>query len=68
MNAAHQGLEAVKGGAFAGKIVIYPQITDLPLTPLEELKNVLPEVAAKLGPLDTWTKEAETALIERCVE
>jgi len=64
MNAAHRGLEAVKGGEFAGKIVIYPQIADLPLTPLGELRNVLPEVAAKLGPLDTWTKEAETALIE----
>jgi len=64
MNAAHRGLEAVKGGEFAGKIVVYPQIADLPLTPLEELKNVLPEVAAKLGPLDTWTKEAEIALIE----
>jgi len=63
MNAAHRGLEAVKGGEFAGKIVIYPQIVDLPLTPLEDLKEALPEVAAKLGPLDTWTKEAEIALI-----
>jgi threonine dehydrogenase-like Zn-dependent dehydrogenase len=67
MNAAHKGLEAVKGGTFAGKTVIFPQISDLPLTPLEGLGNVLPDVAAKLGPLDTWTKEAENALIEHFV-
>ncbi len=65
MTAAHEGLEAVKAGAFAGKIVIYPQIPDLPLTPLEKLRDVLPEVAAKLGPGDTWTREAETELIRR---
>lgn len=64
INAAHRGLEAVKSGEFAGKIVIYPQIADLPLTPLERLQETLPEVAAKLGPLNTWTREAERALIE----
>jgi threonine dehydrogenase-like Zn-dependent dehydrogenase len=63
MAAAHHGLRAVKEGTFAGKVVIYPQIPDLPLTPLEELKAVLPDVAAKLGPKDTWTKEAELALL-----
>jgi threonine dehydrogenase-like Zn-dependent dehydrogenase len=67
MRAAHEGLEAVKGGSFAGKIVIYPQIVDLPLTPLEALTDILPDVAAKLGPKDTWTKEAEVALIEHLV-
>jgi threonine dehydrogenase-like Zn-dependent dehydrogenase len=65
MAAAHEGLEAVKEGRFAGKIVIYPQIPELPLTPLEKLQDVLPEVAAKLGPRHTWTNEAELALIER---
>ena len=65
MVAAHEGLEAVKSGAFAGKIVIYPQIPDLRLTPLEKLKDVLPEVAAKLGPGDTWTREAEAELVRR---
>jgi threonine dehydrogenase-like Zn-dependent dehydrogenase len=64
MAAAHDGLRAVKEGTFAGKVVIYPQIPDLPLTPLEDLKDVLPDVAAKLGPKDTWTNEAELALLE----
>lgn len=68
MNAAHDGLKAVKEGTFAGKVVIYPQIPDLPLTPLEKLKDVLPDVAAKLGPRDTWTNEAESALVEHVPE
>ncbi len=64
MVAAHDGLKAVKEGTFAGKVLIYPQIPDLPLTPLENLRDVLPDVAAKLGPKSTWTKEAELALLE----
>jgi threonine dehydrogenase-like Zn-dependent dehydrogenase len=62
--AAHEGLAGVKAARFTGKVVIYPQIKDLPLTPLENLKNLLPEVAAKLSPEGAWTKEAEQALIE----
>lgn len=68
--AAIGGIEAVKDGltgvaesAFPGKIVIYPHIQGLPLTPLTELKNTLPEVAAKLGTDDVWTDEAEQALL-----
>ncbi|MGQ9731636.1 MAG: alcohol dehydrogenase catalytic domain-containing protein [Candidatus Zipacnadales bacterium] len=68
MKAAREGLRAVKEGTFAGKIVIYPQILELPLTPLEELGNLLPEVAEQLGPRNTWTREAEIALIERFLE
>ena len=64
IEAAQEGLAAVKGGKFPGKIVIFPQFSDLPLTPLPELKNILPEVAAKLGPNGEWTREAEEALFE----
>jgi hypothetical protein len=46
--AAIGGIYAVRDGRFPGKIVIYPHITDLPLTPLEELGAVLPTVAARL--------------------
>ena len=31
---------------------------------LDELKERLPEVGAKLGPGNVWTKEAEETLIE----
>lgn len=62
MEAAQKGLEAVKSGQFPGKVVIFPQIRDLPLTPLSELGQILPEVAARLGPRGEWTREAEEAL------
>jgi hypothetical protein len=48
-----------------GKIVIYPQIQDLPLTPLRDLEDTLPEVAALLGPGGVWTRAAEKALMEK---
>lgn len=39
MNAAKEGLQAVKEGWFPGKTLIFPLISDLPLTPLAELKE-----------------------------
>ncbi|GAH73857.1 unnamed protein product, partial [marine sediment metagenome] len=63
MDAVWDGMEAVRDGTFSGKIVIYPQIANLPLTRLEDLGGILPEVAAKLGPALQWTREAEAALL-----
>jgi threonine dehydrogenase-like Zn-dependent dehydrogenase len=63
--ALHAGLEAVLAMALPGKIVIYPQIQDLPLTPLADLPEKMPEVAALLGPGGIWTRAAEKALLER---
>lgn len=63
LEAAWDGMEAVRDGTFAGKIIIYPQISGLPLTRLEDLAQVLPEVADKLGPALLWTAEAEQALL-----
>jgi threonine dehydrogenase-like Zn-dependent dehydrogenase len=57
------GLKAVAEGRFAGKVVIYPQVTGLPLTPLEELGNVLPGVAARLDADGGWTNIAEEELL-----
>lgn len=65
IEAVQDGLQAVSDMAMPGKIVIYPHITGLPLTPLPQLKNVMPDVAAKLGPDDTWTGAAEEALLEK---
>lgn len=64
MNAAKDGIEAMMDGRYPGKIVIFPQITDLPLMGLDELGEKLPEVAAKMGEGDVWTNEAEAVLIE----
>ena len=57
------GLQAVAAGEFAGKIVIYPQIKPLPVTPLSELAEKLPTVYAKLGEGEIWTNEAEAELL-----
>lgn len=66
MNAARDGVEAMMESRYPGKIVIFPQIEDLPLMGLDELAERLPEVAAHLGPGNVWSKEAEAALIENC--
>ena len=55
-------------GRYPGKVVIFPQIRDLPLTGLKELEQRLPEVAAKLGEDRMWTNEAEEVLIEKLWE
>jgi threonine dehydrogenase-like Zn-dependent dehydrogenase len=64
MRAAPDGLRALVEGRYSGKVIIFPQIHDLPLMGLSELKEKLPDVAAKLAPGDMWTDEAEKALIE----
>ncbi len=62
MRAAKDGLQALIDGSYSGKVLIFPQIHDLPLMGLHELKEKLPDVAVKLGPGDTWNDEAEQAL------
>jgi threonine dehydrogenase-like Zn-dependent dehydrogenase len=59
LSAARMGLQAVKEATLAGKVVIYPHIKELPLTPLADLKQLLPSVYAKLNDLGEWTNEAE---------
>jgi threonine dehydrogenase-like Zn-dependent dehydrogenase len=64
MNAAREAMEAVMEGRYPGKIVIFPQIPDLPLMGVDELAQKFPDIAAELGEGNLWTKEAEKALIE----
>ncbi len=59
LTAAKDGLQAVKDAALAGKVVIYPNIKEMPLTRLEELKEKMPSVHAKLNQHGEWTNEAE---------
>ena len=63
LNAVYHGLELVKAQAVPGKIVIYQQITDLPLTRLSEMKDKYPTVAAKMRDGKYWTREAEDELL-----
>jgi hypothetical protein len=44
--------------------MVYPQCKGLEVTRIEKLKEVLPDVAAKMNN-GVWTKEAEEALLAR---
>jgi len=59
LGAARDGLQAVLDTAFPGKIVIYPNIRDMPLTAVTDLQERLPSVHAKLRDGREWTVEAE---------
>ncbi len=65
IESAQEGIRAVAEGRYPGKVVIFPQLTGLPLTDITELEAKYPEVCAKLAPGHIWTPEAEQALIER---
>ena len=65
METALEAINGVMNSSYPGKIVVFPQIQGLPLMGLDELAEKIPEVGAKLGPNNTWTKEAEKALIEK---
>jgi threonine dehydrogenase-like Zn-dependent dehydrogenase len=64
MEAARDGVAAMMEGRYPGKVVIFPQISGLPLLGLDELKANYPAVADKLADGDVWTAEAEAALVE----
>ena len=64
MGAAREGISALLNGTYAGKIIIFPQILDLPLIGLQELEQHYPAIASKLGDNYLWTVEAEKAMIE----
>jgi hypothetical protein len=63
LSAAKEGLKAVKDATLAGKVVIYPNIKEMPLTPLAELKDKLPTVYAMLNERGEWTNEAEAEFL-----
>ncbi len=63
MRAVKRALAAMMENRFPGKIVIYPQLPDLPLLGLDELRATLPAVHAALGPGPAWTRAAEAALL-----
>lgn len=59
LEAAWGGLQAVQDALLPGKVVIYPQIREMPLTPLRDLEEKLPGVHARLNDGREWTVEAE---------
>ncbi|MDR3576691.1 MAG: alcohol dehydrogenase catalytic domain-containing protein [Anaerolineaceae bacterium] len=68
LETAPEAIQAVMEGRYPGKVVVFPQIHNLPLTSLKELKEHFPKVADKLGENLMWTNEAEEALIDQLWE
>jgi threonine dehydrogenase-like Zn-dependent dehydrogenase len=67
LDALRDGLGAVTEARFLGKTVIFPAVSGLPLTTLEETKETLPAVYEKLQDGHIWTREAEEALFAESV-
>jgi threonine dehydrogenase-like Zn-dependent dehydrogenase len=64
METAAEALQALIDGRYPGKIVVFPQLTGLPLTGLAELVDD-PEIGPLLGSDGSWTSAAEQALFAR---
>lgn len=62
MAGAIAGLHAVRDKSIAGKIVVYPQLDDLPLLELDALVQRYPTLAPLLAD-GCWTKAAEDELL-----
>jgi len=62
MKGAIEGLGGVDSQRFHGKVIVYPQLTDLGLIELSRLPDVMPDVAIHVKD-GVWTKEAEQALM-----
>ena len=65
MNALKQGLEAVASGSFCGKTAILPQCPDLPLTELENLGKLDPELPETLDKDGNYTRATEALLMKK---
>jgi threonine dehydrogenase-like Zn-dependent dehydrogenase len=59
LSAARDGMRALKETTFPGKIIIYPNIGEFPLTGIPELKDKLPSVYTLLVDGREWTNAAE---------
>ena len=62
MAGAREGLAAVEDRRLAGKIIVYPTLRELGLTPLAELARQFPTVGEKLE-AGQWTRAAEQELL-----
>ena len=65
IEAGAEGVQSLIDGDYAGKVMIFPQLVGLELTGLDELAEKHPDIGEKLGPNNTWTKEAEQLLFEK---
>ncbi|MGQ9594226.1 MAG: alcohol dehydrogenase catalytic domain-containing protein [Anaerolineae bacterium] len=68
LSAAREGLEAVSESRFPGKVVIYPNIQDFPLTRVNDLGRTLPSVHALLTGGREWNKQAEDEFLRALLD
>ena len=66
MRSACDGVRAVAENAITNKIVIYPQLADLPLLRIEELPRIVPFSPGVRAEVEAgrWSKRAEAELLE----
>lgn len=62
LDGAVDGIRAVEAQTMPGKVLVYPACHGLGLTPLDQLSEKHPDVAALLKD-GTWTREAEEKLL-----
>lgn len=65
IEAAQDGVQAMLEGRFAGKIVIFPQVSGLPLTGLDDLASAHPDIKEAMTDDQLWTVDAENVLLEK---
>jgi threonine dehydrogenase-like Zn-dependent dehydrogenase len=63
LDGAIDGIGAIERREVAGKVIVYPWCHGLRLTPLEDLRALLPGVAESLDD-GRWTREAEARLAD----
>ncbi len=66
MKACADGVRAVADGAITNKTILYPQLADLPLTPIEELPKLVefsPDVRREVE-AGRWSRDAEREMLE----
>ncbi len=61
--AAREGMRAMLESRYPGKVVIFPQVPDFPLTGLPDLVAIAPTVYGRLAPGGIWSREAETEFL-----
>ncbi len=64
MLAASEAIRAAETRRYPGKIIIYPQLENLPLMDISELAEVYPSIKSVLGEHNLWTRKAEEKLLE----
>ena len=60
-----KGLDAVANAKFPGKTVIFPNCEDMPLTPVSQLGDILPDAAATYDEQGFYTSKTEKALLDK---